>query len=199
MCRPAGRQLDPQRHGTGPRPRTESAPWRRSRLRLSSCEENASIPLFGHAGGRLRLNHAGRGGRKRLGELKMETRDGSSSWTKTNLESNKSRKKIAPIKDRVFRKCAMRSSPTPTKKSGAAKASHPLPHHEVTLANMLRGILPPGKHYFFGQASKRTVDSHADLRWGPDKKGFRRIIHSNGVCLTGLWEITEKTAIFRLF
>jgi len=70
----------------------------------------------------------------------------------------------------------------------------PLPHHEVTLGNMLRGILPPGKHYFFGQASKRTVDSHADLRWGPDKKGFRRIIHSNGVCLTGLWEITEKTA-----
>ncbi|MGH6812568.1 MAG: hypothetical protein ACREDM_09545 [Methylocella sp.] len=69
----------------------------------------------------------------------------------------------------------------------------PLPHYEVTLANLLRGILPPGKHYFFGQASKRTVDSHADLRWGPDKKGFRRIIHSNGVCLTGLWEITEET------
>jgi hypothetical protein len=70
----------------------------------------------------------------------------------------------------------------------------PLPHYEVTLANLLRGILPPGKHYLFGQASKRTVDSHADLRWGPDKKGFRRIIHSNGVCLTGLWEITEKTS-----
>jgi hypothetical protein len=69
----------------------------------------------------------------------------------------------------------------------------PLPHYEVTLANMLRGILPFGKHYYFGQASKRTVDSHADLRWGPDEKGFRRIIHSNGVCLTGLWEITEET------
>jgi hypothetical protein len=70
----------------------------------------------------------------------------------------------------------------------------PLPHYEVTLSNLLRGILPPGQHYFFGEASKRTVDSHADLRWGPEKKGFRRIIHSNGVCLTGLWEITEKTA-----
>ena len=69
----------------------------------------------------------------------------------------------------------------------------PLPHYEVTLANMLRGVLPFGKHYYFGQASKRTVDSHADLRWGPDEKGFRRIIHSNGVCLTGLWEITEET------
>jgi hypothetical protein len=70
----------------------------------------------------------------------------------------------------------------------------PLPHYEVTLANLLRGILPFGKHYYFGQASKRTVDSLADLRWGPDGKGFRRIIHANGVCLTGLWEITEETA-----
>jgi hypothetical protein len=68
-----------------------------------------------------------------------------------------------------------------------------LPRYEATLANLLRGILPLGKHYFFGQASIRTVDSHADLRWGPDGKGFRRIIHSNGVCLTGLWEVTEET------
>jgi len=69
----------------------------------------------------------------------------------------------------------------------------PLPRYEVTLANLLRGLLPFGKRYYFGQASKRTVDSHADLRWGPDGKGFRRIIHPNGVCLTGLWEITEET------
>jgi hypothetical protein len=69
----------------------------------------------------------------------------------------------------------------------------PLPHYDVTLANLLRGILPFGRHYYFGQASKRTVYSHADLRWGPDGKGFRRIIHANGVCLTGLWEITEET------
>ncbi|MGH6794246.1 MAG: hypothetical protein ACREDD_07980 [Methylocella sp.] len=69
----------------------------------------------------------------------------------------------------------------------------PLPHYEVTKGNMLRGILPFAQHYYFAQGSKRTIDSHADLRWGPDKKGFRRIIHSNGVCLTGLWEITEET------
>jgi hypothetical protein len=31
------------------------------------------------------------------------------------------------------------------------------------------------------------------LRWGPDRKGFRRLLHPNGVCLTGLWEITEET------
>jgi hypothetical protein len=43
------------------------------------------------------------------------------------------------------------------------------------------------------QASPRAVDSHADLRWGTDGKGFLRLLHPNGVCLTGLWEITEET------
>ena len=80
----------------------------------------------------------------------------------------------------------------PYQKVWGREGEPPLPHYEVTLANLLRGILPFGKHYYFGQASKRTVDSHADLRWGPDGKGFRRIIHPNGVCLTGLWEITEE-------
>jgi hypothetical protein len=40
---------------------------------------------------------------------------------------------------------------------------------------------------------ERAVDSAADLRWGPDRKGFRRLVHPNGVCLTGLWQITEDT------
>jgi len=68
----------------------------------------------------------------------------------------------------------------------------PLPFVEPTLSSLLRRNLPLGQPYF-GQAAKRTVDSHADLRWGPDGKGFRRLIHPNGVCLTGLWEITEPT------
>ena len=70
----------------------------------------------------------------------------------------------------------------------------PLPFAAVTPASLLRGILPIGRRYHFGQASKRSVDSHADLRWGPDRRGFRRLIHPNGVCLTGSWEITEATA-----
>jgi hypothetical protein len=82
---------------------------------------------------------------------------------------------------------------SPYQKVWGREGEPPLPHYEATLASLLRGILPFGRHYFFGQASKRTVDSHADLRWGPDGKGFRRIIHPNGVCLTGLWEITEET------
>src|SRR5580693_4499344 len=69
-----------------------------------------------------------------------------------------------------------------------------LPVYRVTLLSVLRGILSPGKHYFFRQATERAVDSHADLRWGADGKGFRRLLHPNGVCLTGLWEITEETS-----
>jgi hypothetical protein len=53
--------------------------------------------------------------------------------------------------------------------------------------------LPFGTPYLFRQAVARAVDSKADLRWGADRKGFRRIIHPNGICLTGLWEISEQT------
>lgn len=68
-----------------------------------------------------------------------------------------------------------------------------LPVYKVSLSSFLRGILPLGKQYLFRQAVERTVDSHADLRWGADGKGFRRLLHPNGVCLTGRWEITEET------
>ena len=70
----------------------------------------------------------------------------------------------------------------------------PLPTYEVTLLGVLRGILPFGPPHFFRQAVARAVDARSDLRWGPDRKGFRRIIHPNGICLTGLWEISEQTA-----
>jgi hypothetical protein len=69
----------------------------------------------------------------------------------------------------------------------------PLPVHEVTLRDVLRGILPFGGPHLFRKATERAVDSHADLRWGPDRKGYRRLLHPNGICLTGLWEITETT------
>ena len=69
----------------------------------------------------------------------------------------------------------------------------PLPTYTVSLPSAVRGALPLGLPYFFRQAVARAVDSRADLRWGTDRKGFRRIIHPNGICLTGLWEITEQT------
>jgi hypothetical protein len=73
------------------------------------------------------------------------------------------------------------------------QTGQPLPIYKVSLSSVLRGVLPAGKQYLFRQAVERAVDSHADLRWGSDGKGFRRLLHPNGVCLTGRWEITETT------
>jgi len=66
-----------------------------------------------------------------------------------------------------------------------------LPVYEVTLRSVLTGILsPPGLFY---KATARAVDSRSDLRWGPDRKGFRRLVHPNGICLSGEWRITAET------
>jgi hypothetical protein len=72
----------------------------------------------------------------------------------------------------------------PYQKVWGGTGEPPLPAYEVTLRSVLRGLR---------QASPRTVDSHADLRWGTDGKGFLRLLHPNGVCLTGSWEITEES------
>ena len=74
-----------------------------------------------------------------------------------------------------------------------AAGERPLPVYAVTLHNVLRGLLPFGRHYLFREATARTHDSHADLRWGPDRAGFRRLLHPNGICLTGRWRITQDT------
>jgi hypothetical protein len=68
-----------------------------------------------------------------------------------------------------------------------------LPTYPVTLGSVVRGLLPFGRAYVFRQAVARAVDSSADLRWGPDRQGFRRLLHPNGMCLSGVWEITEPT------
>ncbi len=66
-----------------------------------------------------------------------------------------------------------------------------MPRHEVPFTKFLTGIPPLAGPYVFRKAVERTVDSHADLRWGKDGTGFLRFIHANGICLTGLWEIAE--------
>ena len=81
----------------------------------------------------------------------------------------------------------------PYQRTWGAEGEPPLPVHPVTLSSLLYGILPFGPPYVFRQATERAVDSAADLRWGPDRKGFRRLVHPNGICLTGLWQITEDT------
>ncbi|MDE3819720.1 hypothetical protein [Sinorhizobium meliloti] len=71
--------------------------------------------------------------------------------------------------------------------------SPPLPTYRVTLRSVLHGLLPRGRPYAFREATERAVDSSADLRWGPDRKGYRRLLHPNGVCLIGTWGISEET------
>jgi hypothetical protein len=55
------------------------------------------------------------------------------------------------------------------------------------------GSLPGGQPPQFRLASIRALDSAADLRWGEDGKGFRRLVRPNGVCITGVWEITADS------
>jgi hypothetical protein len=80
----------------------------------------------------------------------------------------------------------------------AGQEPGPLPMFKSTIRNAWRGLLS-GENKF-RQASARSVDSRADLRWGADGKGWRRIIAPNGICVLGTWEITEDnpyTGYFR--
>lgn len=74
-----------------------------------------------------------------------------------------------------------------------AEGTSPLERFPVTLKPLFKGMLPGGKNWQFLGAAKRVLASDSDLRWGPDGKGFRRMLHSNGICMTGVWEITEET------
>lgn len=78
----------------------------------------------------------------------------------------------------------------PYQKVWGAPDEPSLPQYEVSVKRTYEGILPCGRPDQLKQASIRTVDTFADLRWGKGK-GFRKLVHSNGVCLTGIWEITE--------
>jgi hypothetical protein len=69
----------------------------------------------------------------------------------------------------------------------------PLPERDQNIRTVFGGLFSHMKPNRFEHASERTVDSSADLRWGPDKKGFERLLHPTGVCLTGRWQITEDT------
>ena len=74
-----------------------------------------------------------------------------------------------------------------------AQGNAPFERFPVTFMPLIKGILPGGRTWQFLAAARRVLASDSDLRWGPDGKGFRRLIHANGICMTGLWEITEET------
>jgi hypothetical protein len=69
----------------------------------------------------------------------------------------------------------------------------PLPVYEVTFKSVVGGITSAFRPKRFQADCERTLDSGADLRWGADRKGFQRLVHPNGVCLTGQWRIAEET------
>jgi hypothetical protein len=78
----------------------------------------------------------------------------------------------------------------PYREGTSGQAPGPLPMFKSTIRNAWRGTLHPPK--FLEQASARTIDTHADLRWGADGKGYRRILAPNGICVLGTWEITGE-------
>ena len=92
--------------------------------------------------------------------------------------------RFSEVRDAIFA--------NPYQKVWGRAGEPPLPVYEVTTRSVLRGVLPFGAPYLFRKATERAVDSHADLRWGADRKGYRRLLHPNGICLTGFWEITEE-------
>jgi hypothetical protein len=81
----------------------------------------------------------------------------------------------------------------PYQKVWGRNGEPPLPDQIATIRSVFGGLLSAGKPPRFERAASRTVDSGADLRWGPDGKGFTRFIHPTGICMTGRWQITEDT------
>ena len=81
----------------------------------------------------------------------------------------------------------------PYQRVWGAAGEPPLPIYEVTFSSVVGGLASFGIPRQFTKDSARILDSHADLRWGADRKGFRRLVHPNGVCLVGQWRITENT------
>jgi hypothetical protein len=93
--------------------------------------------------------------------------------------------RYAEVRDALFA--------NPYQKVWGAKGETPFERFKSTNFGAFRGFLPFGKPWQLFSAAKRTLSSHADLRWGPDRQGFRRILHPNGVCILGTWEIAEDT------
>jgi hypothetical protein len=81
----------------------------------------------------------------------------------------------------------------PYQKVWGREGEPPLPSQEQTIKSVFGGLLSYGRPPRFERAAERSLDSGADLRWGPDGKGFARLLHPNGVCLVGRWQITEDT------
>jgi hypothetical protein len=81
----------------------------------------------------------------------------------------------------------------PYQRIWGAPGEPPLPVYEVTYLSVMGGLAAVGIRGQFQRDSERTLDSSVDLRWGANGKGFKRLVHPNGVCLTGRWSIDQPT------
>jgi hypothetical protein len=93
--------------------------------------------------------------------------------------------RFSAVRDAIFA--------NPYQQVWGAKGNAPLERFPVTFMPLIKGMLLGGKSWKFLAAAKRVLASDSDLRWGPDRKGFRRMLHANGICMTGVWEVTEDT------
>ncbi|MEA2327568.1 MAG: hypothetical protein QOE68_2527, partial [Thermoanaerobaculia bacterium] len=81
----------------------------------------------------------------------------------------------------------------PYQKVWGAKGNAPLERFPVTFMPLIKGMLPGGGTWQFLAAARRVLATDSDLRWGPDGKGYQRLLHTNAIIMTGRWEITEDT------
>jgi hypothetical protein len=93
--------------------------------------------------------------------------------------------RFSVVRDAVFA--------NPYQKVWGAQGNAPLERFPSSFAPLVKGLLPGGMAWQFLGAARRVLASDSDLRWGPDGKGYDRLLHPNGVCMTGLWEVTEET------
>jgi hypothetical protein len=93
--------------------------------------------------------------------------------------------RFSVVRDAVFA--------NPYQKVWGAAGNAPLERFPVTYSPLVRGMLPGGEPWQFLSAARRVLASDTDLRWGSDGKGYQRMLHANGICMTGLWEITADT------
>ncbi len=70
-----------------------------------------------------------------------------------------------------------------------------LPIYKVTVASLTKGLWRFWTEFPMLKAARRTVRSQADLRWGRDRKGFRRLVHPMGICLEGTWKIDADSPL----
>jgi hypothetical protein len=91
--------------------------------------------------------------------------------------------RFSVVRDAVFA--------NPYQKVWGAEGNAPLERFPVTFMPLVKGMLSGA--WQFLAAAQRVLASDSDLRWGSDGKGYNRLLHTNAICMTGVWEIIEDT------